>query len=296
MASVLVLGDVMLDVTIAGVVLRTSPEDPQAPLSQCSDFTYNLGGAANVAEILAAEGHQVTLVGAVADDWPGQIIHNLCDLCHVTQDFHQILAVTSTKLRIFDEAKYMVRADVERVVAVPPFTIPTNSFDAVVLSDYNRGIFHLGMEATVLGMMDHQATIPVVADYHPTHYMGIFRGASAAAPNLRQAYAMGELLDLPEVGTDAELAAQLRVAMAVGCMAITMGAQGAMVATEEDVRHVVVPQTVDPQVIGAGDAFTVGMAVALAEGVDYFSAAGRAAEFANEYVGRVRVAVPGSLL
>jgi D-beta-D-heptose 7-phosphate kinase/D-beta-D-heptose 1-phosphate adenosyltransferase len=64
---VLVIGDVMLDRFIVGSVTRISPEAPVPVVRFQSEYT-RLGGAANVAQNLAALGAEVSLVGIVGAD------------------------------------------------------------------------------------------------------------------------------------------------------------------------------------------------------------------------------------
>src|SRR2546427_9995313 len=64
---VLVAGDVMLDRFIVGRVTRISPEAP-VPVVQFQSEHVRLGGAANVANNIAALGGQVSLVGGVGAD------------------------------------------------------------------------------------------------------------------------------------------------------------------------------------------------------------------------------------
>ncbi|HRZ39580.1 MAG TPA: PfkB family carbohydrate kinase, partial [Candidatus Omnitrophota bacterium] len=58
----MVVGDVILDRYIQGSVSRISPEAP-VPVVLEESFSYQPGGAANVAHNLAALGAKVTQVG-----------------------------------------------------------------------------------------------------------------------------------------------------------------------------------------------------------------------------------------
>ena len=64
---VLVVGDVMLDRFIVGRVTRISPEAP-VPVVQFESDYVRLGGAANVAQNIAALGGRPALVGIVGAD------------------------------------------------------------------------------------------------------------------------------------------------------------------------------------------------------------------------------------
>ena len=70
-ASVLVIGDVMLDRFLFGRVSRISPEAP-VPVVVHDHDEYRLGGAANVAHNIAALGGRVILAGTRGDDEDGR--------------------------------------------------------------------------------------------------------------------------------------------------------------------------------------------------------------------------------
>jgi D-beta-D-heptose 7-phosphate kinase/D-beta-D-heptose 1-phosphate adenosyltransferase len=69
-ASVLVVGDVMLDRYVYGQVTRISPEAPVPILSVEREVAYP-GGAGNVVRNLTALGAAVALVSVVGDDQAG---------------------------------------------------------------------------------------------------------------------------------------------------------------------------------------------------------------------------------
>jgi len=70
---VLVLGDIMLDRYVHGEVRRISPEAP-IPVLRAQSRRAVLGGAANVAQNIAALGARALLVGVVGlDDAAGEI-------------------------------------------------------------------------------------------------------------------------------------------------------------------------------------------------------------------------------
>jgi D-glycero-beta-D-manno-heptose-7-phosphate kinase len=67
---IVVVGDAMLDVYLGGDVERISPEAP-VPVVKVRERRYALGGAANVAQNVAAAGAIVSLVGAAGSDNSG---------------------------------------------------------------------------------------------------------------------------------------------------------------------------------------------------------------------------------
>src|SRR5271157_4173019 len=70
-ASVLVVGDAVLDTYLYGETVRVSREAPVLVVRK-ERMDYRLGGAANTAANLAALGVQTSLVGVVGDDAAAQ--------------------------------------------------------------------------------------------------------------------------------------------------------------------------------------------------------------------------------
>ena len=68
--KLLVVGDVILDAYVWGIVNRMSPEAP-VPIVQSGEHGQQPGGAANVALNLTNLGAKVSLVGLVGDDDEG---------------------------------------------------------------------------------------------------------------------------------------------------------------------------------------------------------------------------------
>ena len=65
--TVLIIGDLMLDHFVIGVVDRISPEAP-VPVVRFDHENHRLGGAANVAHNVAALGGRVHVIGLVGTD------------------------------------------------------------------------------------------------------------------------------------------------------------------------------------------------------------------------------------
>jgi D-beta-D-heptose 7-phosphate kinase/D-beta-D-heptose 1-phosphate adenosyltransferase len=65
--SIVVVGDVLLDVDLDGRSERLSPEGP-VPVVEVTTSTVRAGGAGLVATLLAGDGADVRLVTALSDD------------------------------------------------------------------------------------------------------------------------------------------------------------------------------------------------------------------------------------
>src|SRR5580698_1935347 len=99
-ASVLVIGDLMLDRYWFGDAARISPEAP-VPIVKVKQNDERPGGAGNVALNIAALGANVTLIGISGNDDTARILAEQLTGANVKHDIQQLDGIpTITKLRI----------------------------------------------------------------------------------------------------------------------------------------------------------------------------------------------------
>src|SRR5688572_1427528 len=110
----LVIGDAMLDKFIAGRVTRISPEAP-VPVVTFGHESYRIGGAANVANNVAALGGGATLIAVTGQDDAAATLAQACREAGVSPAFVGDPArPTTTKVRIVTERNQQVaRVDYE---------------------------------------------------------------------------------------------------------------------------------------------------------------------------------------
>lgn len=188
-ASVLVVGDVMLDRYWFGETARISPEAP-VPVVNIKHIDERPGGAGNVALNIAALGTSVTLLGIAGDDAAGNALKDQLKAAHVA---HHLLSLPSiptiTKLRIISRHQQLLRLDFEE--AFPLFD-PTelieryktllSTHNLVILSDYNKGTLASVSEFIRLAKEHH---IPVLVDPKGSSFER-YRGANIITPNLKE--------------------------------------------------------------------------------------------------------------
>ena len=147
---VLLVGDIMLDQYVDGVVSRISPEAP-VPILQRSETYQVAGGAANVAHNLANLGLQVTLIGLIGADEGAEKLQNQLDT--IPQLDARCLTIpkrpTTQKTRFRAQGQQILRVDEEIVTPISSQdqialldTIKaglSESPDIIILSDYAKG-------------------------------------------------------------------------------------------------------------------------------------------------------------
>ena len=141
---VAVVGDAMLDVYLRGDVDRISPEAP-VPVVRVRERKRALGGAANVAQNVAALGATAELVAAVGRDSAGRTLREiLTELGADPRALVEVARPTTTKTRVLARAQQVVRFDEEEDSDLPPAEVDrllaavqraVSEADALVLED-----------------------------------------------------------------------------------------------------------------------------------------------------------------
>ena len=145
-ASVLVIGDLMLDRYWHGTTERVSAEAP-IPVVNISDTEDRPGAAANVALNVASLGADVTLIGMVGLDEPGEVLLEKLDSAGICcRVYKQAGYRTTTKLRVVSRNQQLIRADFELCEAMDKRVLSQlldetiSNADNVLLSDYDKGV------------------------------------------------------------------------------------------------------------------------------------------------------------
>lgn len=192
--SVLVLGDIMLDRFIYGVVERISPESPVPVLSIKREKTM-LGGAGNALSSicgLRCNGHIVALIGN--DPQAGELKATL-ELLNVSVNHLIVDAArpTTVKSRFLAGHQQLLRADFEQKIPVSPeveeriiqsITALLPDMQAVLISDYGKGMLNDAILAATIKAAKAK-NIPVIVDPKGTEYTR-YAGASALTPNKKE--------------------------------------------------------------------------------------------------------------
>lgn len=280
-SPVLIYGDVMLDVIVAGAVKRMSPEAPTAPVLSAEAFSMALGGAGNVARCVEALGGHPILIGGIGDDPSGGALQMQIEKTKIDAAmFLREDARTTTKVRIVSDGRQVMRIDSEDVAPVDGEAeqrILTRLLDdlvkapVLVISDYAKGMATPAIVGKLIAAAAARGVAVMVDAKRPmaAHY----QGATVVKPNLKE---IAEALGTPPPQTNkaaGESAQALRRACKAGCVVLTRGAHGLCLAADPGELHFdpYPVMAVDPT--GAGDAVMAGMALAMAGGAGIVEAA-----------------------
>jgi D-beta-D-heptose 7-phosphate kinase/D-beta-D-heptose 1-phosphate adenosyltransferase len=293
-AAVLSVGDVMLDEYLWGDVRRISPEAP-VPVVEIRGRTHAAGGAANVAAGVIALSGRAHLAGVVGADASAEALREALNSAGVAALDLVVDAArpTTSKTRIIAHAQQVVRADHEESGPLPEAveaelarraTARVAEVDAVVVSDYRKGVITEGVARAVI-----QAAVasgkPVVVDPKGLDYAR-YRGATVLTPNVHDAALTANL----HVDSDEDLvrvAERLSAVCDGAALLITRGAAG-MSLFQDGGRFDVGTRARDVyDVTGAGDTVVAMLAVALGRGVALPEAVRLANAAAGVVVGKV---------
>lgn len=145
-----IIGDVMCDHYLYGKTNRISAEAP-VPVIEVERQSYNLGGAANVANNLLALRVRPILFGVVGDDAAanamlGQMRELEMETAGIVRDTNR---PTTIKMRTIAHGQQVARADIESTAPIRTeverqllegFAAHLPNVDAVIFEDYNKGV------------------------------------------------------------------------------------------------------------------------------------------------------------
>ena len=170
---ILVLGDLMMDKYIWGDVSRISPEAP-IPVVVTKSDTSCLGGAGNVGHNLQSLGAMPILTGIVGKDKEGDWIRKTA--ADNRGIFVSKTRPTTVKTRVIAHHQHVVRVDREEKKPISSQLrgkihkfIQREKFDALIISDYNKGLLTDSLLQKVLSNAQ-QEKIPVCVDPKLEHF------------------------------------------------------------------------------------------------------------------------------
>ncbi len=262
--NVLIVGDVMLDRYWFGEVERISPEAP-VPVLAVTTKESRAGGAANVANNVAALGAKAKLLSVVGDDATGVELKELVTSFGADVFFQKDQTIQTTeKLRMIAQNQQLLRADFEKMPAdevlsqcMRDYESQLPSADVVILSDYGKGGLR---HVSDMIQLARSANVPVVVDPKGSDFSR-YRGASLITPNAKEFMAV-----VGEVRDDAELEAKafsLRDSLELEALLVTRSEKGMSLFVDD--KHIHSPAKAREvfDVSGAGDTVISTIALAL---------------------------------
>ncbi len=273
-ASVLVVGDLMLDRNWQGDTSRISPEAP-VPVVHVKDVEDRPGGAGNVALNIAALGSSVTVMGYTGNDDAAASLKNQLEQANVQCEFEQLAdQPTITKLRVLSRHQQLIRLDfedgfhdlpVEKLLA--SFVQTLSQHDVVILSDYGKGT--LASVQQLIGEAK-KAGKKVLIDPKGSDFKK-YRGATLITPNWSEFQAV-----VGDCNSDEDVVTRglaLLVELELEALLVTRGEKGmTLLQPNEAPIHMPTQAQEVFDVTGAGDTVISTLAAGLAAGSSFSEA------------------------
>lgn len=190
--NVWIIGDVMVDEYVTGKVSRISPEAP-IPVLNYGTVDRIAGGASNVAHNVAMLGSRVTMLGVVGDDAAGDWLKEHLQSRQILTDglLTEAGRPTTVKRRFATKSQQLLRVDMENTEPIKDTTREkllsileksADSIDAVILSDYQKGVLSSPdfVKRIIAVCIAHQIVITI--DSKSSH-IGAFAHATFVKPN-----------------------------------------------------------------------------------------------------------------
>jgi len=288
---ILVVGDVMLDRYVWGDATRISPEAP-VPVVDVDRESWTAGGAANVALNIAALGARSTVAGYFGEDEAGGRLRQTLHDRGITTLSTPGQGQTIVKTRVMVQRQQLCRIDRESPPAAYQFTARQGEAvldgaiaecDAVILSDYAKGILNDEIVAWVAGRARAAGKF-VALDPKPRRQLA-FRDLDLITPNKRESLQLAGIELPPHAEYPAEeVCARLHQLYRTKHLVVTLGEGGMLLSSGGRIEKQIPTAAREVfDVSGAGDTSLAALVLALAAKAPLE----RAAHFSNAAAGVV---------
>lgn len=191
-----VIGDVMLDTYMWGVVERISPEAP-VPVVSLQKKDYRIGGAGNVALNAQSLGAKVFVLSVTGKDEDGDRLEKLLVEKNIDTDYlvRSSGRITTNKTRIISRNQQMMRLDAEitkdldeadttsLLDKVKTF-IAKEKPDVLIFEDYNKGVLTEKLIHEVISLCKKSGVL-TTADPKRKNFFS-YKGVDIFKPNLKE--------------------------------------------------------------------------------------------------------------
>ncbi|MBM3160750.1 MAG: D-glycero-beta-D-manno-heptose-7-phosphate kinase [Bacteroidetes bacterium] len=273
---VLVVGDLMLDAYIIGVVSRISPEAP-VPVLDKKTSDFRLGGAGNVVLNIEALGAIPVIASVIGNDPAGNEIlqlmakKNISTSCLVVSNQRQ----TTVKTRVVANNQQVIRIDEEQTDDISDELVLNlllliekelkKGLTAIIFEDYNKGVLTEKFIASLVELAKKYAVITSV-DPKKKNFL-TYRGVTLFKPNLKE---LREGLNIPidplNVQSICDASSLLEKKLGNRITLVTLSEHGVYIKDSEKQTYLGAHKRTIADVSGAGDTVIATATLCLAAG------------------------------
>ena len=283
--TILVIGDLMLDRYLWGLVSRISPEAP-VPIVNIESESFRFGGAANVSHNIMTLGATAVPVGVIGDDGSGETDGLITDPERPTTVKTRIIAHNQQVVRTDREITEGISQKIQKRI-LDFLVTAIDEIDGIILEDYNKGLLVPHFIKDVIDLARAKEKM-VFVDPKFDHFFD-FNHVTLFKPNRNEiADRLGMRLDSDEALEKTGFKLLQRLDCKV--LLITLGEAG-MALFEPDRAMIKIPTRAVKvhDVSGAGDTVIATMAVAMTSGANSQEAATLANHAAGIVCGEVGI-------
>ncbi len=295
-SKILVVGDIMLDRFIYGSVERISPEAPVPVVKVTKDINL-LGGSANVVNNIVALNGNADICGLIGKDLYGESIIDILNkrALNISGVIIDKDIETTVKTRVIAHKQQVVRVDRENLSKIKDkhrnlilqfINKNINNYNAVILSDYGKGLVNKRFYNSLLKIIKDNKKILNIDPKNVN--VDIYSKPTLLTPNITEAgYAAKERVTMDNLHIIGE---KLLKKFSSEYLIITLGENGMAIFKNDNFTHIPTVAKEVYDVTGAGDTVIAVLTLAMSLGVDVIDAAKISNIAAGIVVGKIGTA------
>ena len=260
-ASIIVVGDAMIDAYYYANVKKHAPEAVNVPVHDVFGSDYKLGGACNVALSLHNLGGDVEFVGVVGDDACGRQLETMLrgsTLKHKL--FVDNARKTTQKNRVLHNDELACRFDIEDTCDITMslqndilnYIASNANVRCIVISDYSKGVITTDLCESIISYANRNGVPtfvdPKVSNWHKYKHCFLFKPNAVESEQITNETAIDRIVN--------EIHARIECKNVL----ITLGENGMIFSEKNDIENVVTTRAIrhdglihKKDVTGAGD-------------------------------------------
>ncbi|RDU63957.1 D-glycero-beta-D-manno-heptose-7-phosphate kinase [Helicobacter sp. MIT 14-3879] len=294
--NILVIGDLIIDCYIWGIVERISPEAP-VQILKINDENNRLGGACNVAKNLTSLGANVSLCGIIGDDFDGRQLLDMLkesninsELIILSKNFNTIkktrfIASNQQVLRV-DREYNKISLDSKELDFINCLEVIQNkivNFDCIILSDYAKGALSDNFTKEIISLANKHNKL-ILCDPKGNDYSK-YSNSTLLTPNKKEAQ-IATNIEINSQDSLLESLVKLKNDYNLKYSLITLSEDGMAIYDNKMTRIPTLAKEIY-DVTGAGDTVIAALAFGLCNGMDIYESARFASIAAAVVVGKI---------
>lgn len=262
----------MIDHYIYGNCVRISPEAP-VQVVEINKEQHTLGGAGNVLKNLVSFNCEVDIISVIGEDDAGALVLSELQTMGISADgiLKDKGRRTTIKSRVIASYHHLIRLDRETLTEIDPslvqeivqkFNQKVDSYDIVLLSDYNKGVLTNDLLTSIFSVCKEKK-ITTIVDPKGVDFKK-YKGANIIKPNKKEA-SLATGIEITDQSQLKEACQHVQRITSCDNVIVTLSDEG-IASYAQDKLTVIPTKVLDViDVTGAGDTVLASLAVSLVD-------------------------------